>query len=613
MSNPGGDNADACVPQALTDFVFDLYDSVTSSQIPEEQRTFYKTTFADLCAKYFSTSPWPSPQAIASECNGDPLFLALYREVTHRHWHSVGRPTIRDRIEGWHVYKELFDEILEDAEDGGSSASRPNFYILPEWTFDILHEFVYQFQGFCQFRHSLHNSATKHGLTLSSSNGGQIVSSKGGSASTEKDADKDDSNDAATDNKKINAPPHIVDNLTVVSQNRDAWAVESVLYYLHRLIAIGTSPKCTVPAYQYLGIFASVTLSRLECLVGDYTGCLDALSPILSSSSALQVMDEGLGGADNNSGGVQPQSAIQVVKSVFAARLSLAYHAGVSYLMLRRYKDAIRTLGEICSLHGFKTGQLRKDQIGKIYDRMIALLAILTHIAPGATGGTGTSSSSSSSSAGAVLLEDSVIRTIRDKHGSTLSKIDAGEEGYEDLFMFACPKFVLPAIPDYSKPSTPQKDNAYKQQVTKFQNEMMSQHTTRKLRSYMKLYTSIDVTKLASFNDTTTTTAAAKDEAEKQFLPTLIAYKHKMKQLECHSDEDETASSSSSPVDGKIGSALDIHYYITNNEDDTNKTSSSMVHVDEAEKQRRFENFFMGQISQNIDILKDVETMSTKV
>lgn len=197
---------------------------------------------------------------------------------------------------------------------------------------------------------------------------------------------------------------------------------------------------------------------------------------------------------------------------------------------------------------------------------MIALLAILTHVCP--PGG---------------LLEDSVIRTIREKHGSQLSKIDAGEEGYEDIFMFACPKFVSPALPDYSQPSTSSND-AYKHQVRKFQDEMASQHVARKLRSYMKLYTSIGVSKLAAFNDTN----------EKDFLPLLLSYKHKMRQLEQSDD---------SLLQGKMGSALDIHYYIVND----------MVHVDEAEKQRRFENFFMGQILQNTDIVKELETMSTEV
>ena len=35
-----------------------------------------------------------------------------------------------------------FDELLEGAEEDASS-SQPKLFILPEWTFDILHEFVY--------------------------------------------------------------------------------------------------------------------------------------------------------------------------------------------------------------------------------------------------------------------------------------------------------------------------------------------------------------------------------------------------------------------------------------------------------------------------------------
>lgn len=44
-------SADACVPQTLTDFVFDLYDSVTLSQLPEEQGRLYNTVLRELSAK----------------------------------------------------------------------------------------------------------------------------------------------------------------------------------------------------------------------------------------------------------------------------------------------------------------------------------------------------------------------------------------------------------------------------------------------------------------------------------------------------------------------------------------------------------------------------------
>ena len=79
----------------------------------------------------------------------------------------------------------------------------------------------------------------------------------------------------------------------------------------------------------------------------------------------------------------------------------------------------------------------RLDQFTKLFDRMIALLAILTHTCP------------------APLLDDSIVSIVREKHANNLSKIEYGEEGYEDLFVLVCPKFVNPAVPDYSQALKP--------------------------------------------------------------------------------------------------------------------------------------------------------------
>ncbi|CAB9503313.1 factor 3 subunit L [Seminavis robusta] len=505
-------DSDACVPKALTDFVFDLYDSVTLSHIAEEQKRLYNSDFRDLSSKYFASTPWPSPQTIATECNGDPLFLALYRELTHRHWHAVSRINIRDRMEGWQVYRELFEEILQE---------EPNFYITPGWAFDILNEFVYQFQGFCQFRTNLHSNAVKYGLIKEGESFGSVNSS--GPA----------------------PPQNVIDNINMLT-SADAWEVEQVFSYLHRLVKIGITSER--PAYQYLGLFASVALSRLECLLGDYSASLKALMPI---SDAIVVKKDDT-----------EHTAVEIIQSVFLARLSMAYHAGISFMMLRRYKDASRIWGDICAYmqRGFKTGQLRKlpnsDQFNKQYERMISLLAIVTHICPPA----GT-------------VEESILRTIREKHGPILSKIDAGEEGYEDLFM--CPKFVTASF-----------DNVYKLQMRAFSKEMAPQHACRKLRSYMKLYTSVAVSKLAKFNDM---------EVD-DFVPLLISYKYRMLQP-------EAPESNMFTDDATSKSALDIHYYLV----------EDLVHVDEAEKERRFEKYFVGQISQNAEILGDAMAINTTI
>ena len=126
----------------------------------------------------------------------------------------------------------------------------------------------------------------------------------------------------------------------------------------------------------------------------------------------------------------------------------------------------------------------------------------------------------------------------------------------------------------------------------------------RKLRSYLKLYTSLPVEKLAKFHD-----LEAKD-----VLPLLLSYKVRMRQLERgaigegdENDKNSTAgASTSSPsyADGLYKTALDIHYYVT---------ADNVVHMDEAEKQRRFENFFVAQIIQSNEICRDVQAIDTTV
>jgi translation initiation factor 3 subunit L len=456
-------------------------------------------------------------------------------------------------MEGWDVYRELFDELLEGAEED-STSSQPKLFILPEWAFDILHEFVYQFQGFCQFRTSLYNSANKHGL-VSSAEGSSASAAAGGDG-------KDDAPANTTNTSKKGPPHHVVENLALMREDaaKDVWSVDTVMYYLHKLADIGTSPKCTVPAYQYFGIFASVALSRLECLLTDYTGSLAALAPLLENSTTMVVK------ADQ-----EPRTFTDVINGVFSARLSMVYHAGISFLMLRRYKDAAITVGELCSYmqRGFKTGQLRQlpntEQFYKNYDRMLALLAICTNICPQSN-----------------LVEESTAKTIREKHGAQLSK-----EAHTELFIFCAPKFVCPAIPDFNVAGPV--ENVYKQQIQMLEDELKDQPVFRDLRSYLKLYTSIPTSKIVSFGN--------KEE-------TLSSFKLKMRQLESNNPAVPSLEDSS------LKSALDIHFYI---EQAADGSGDEIVHVDEAEKQRRFENYFFGAITQSYDIRKEASGINTTV
>jgi len=202
-----------------------------------------------------------------------------------------------------------------------------------------------QFQGFCQFRTTLYASANKHNLLGTGGTGTGAAAATAATTATGKDSTS-------------KAPHHVVENVAILKDAGDVWNVETVYDYLSRLVAIGTQSPNVAPAYQYFGIFASVALSRLECLLSDYTGCLQAMAPILESSWVVQLPKPQLplttGEDEDDTYG--PKSFAQVVHSVFAARISLTYHAGIAFLMMRRYKDAIAMVGELCSYmqRGFK-------------------------------------------------------------------------------------------------------------------------------------------------------------------------------------------------------------------------------------------------------------------
>jgi translation initiation factor 3 subunit L len=136
--------------ESVKDFIFDLHDSVRRSQRPAELKVLYGQTFPELSQKYYSSEPWPPASAVAAECENDELFLALYDELTFRHMFASLRPTLQDKIDCWGVYESLFDKLLAVSHGTGGKG----LCMLPEWAFEIMHEFVYQFQGFCQLRAS---------------------------------------------------------------------------------------------------------------------------------------------------------------------------------------------------------------------------------------------------------------------------------------------------------------------------------------------------------------------------------------------------------------------------------------------------------------------------
>ena len=123
--------------------------------------------------------------------------------------------------------------------------------------------------------------------------------------------------------------------------------------HLHGLIAAAglkadpSGQSAHGQSLHIMGYFASLSLSRLECLLGDYHGSLSALSSISFNEKN-----------DTHRG-------------IFAAGVSVSYHAGVSYVAMGRYRDAAKVFADKASAinKGTQQGYLKRlsgyDQISK--------------------------------------------------------------------------------------------------------------------------------------------------------------------------------------------------------------------------------------------------------
>lgn len=96
--------------------------------------------------------------------NDDPIFLILYRELYYRHVYSRLQPNIDDRFHSYENSCELFNYLL--------NSEGPVALQLPEqWLWDIIDEFIYQFQVFCTWKSKAKNISEDE-LAMLSEGGG---------------------------------------------------------------------------------------------------------------------------------------------------------------------------------------------------------------------------------------------------------------------------------------------------------------------------------------------------------------------------------------------------------------------------------------------------------
>ncbi|KAB2629602.1 eukaryotic translation initiation factor 3 subunit L-like [Pyrus ussuriensis x Pyrus communis] len=493
------------VPDSVKSFVVHLYRYIREKNVYEIHQ-MYETSFQTLSDRLFKDTPWPSVDAVADYVDNDHVFCLLYREMWFRHLYARLSPTLKQRIDSWDNYCSLFQVVLH----GVVNMQLPN-----QWLWDMVDEFVYQFQSFCQYRAKMKNKNEQE--------------------------------------------------IALLRQFDQAWNVYGVLNFLQALVEKsmiiqileqekeGLEQFTANDGYDYnggsnvlkvLGYFSMVGLLRVHCLLGDYHTGLKCLQPI-------DITQQG------------------VFTTVIGSHITTIYHYGFANLMLRRYVEAIREFNKIL-LYIYKTKQFHQkspqyEQILKKNEQMYALLAIALSLCPQVK-----------------LVEETVNSQLREKYGEKMNRMQRYDDEafaiYDELFSYACPKFITPSPPSFEEPLVNYNQDAYRLQLKLFLYEVKQQQLLSGVRTFLKVYSSISVGKLASYMEV--------DEAKLRTI--LLTYKHKT-----HSVDTE----------GKVISNADVDFYI---DDD-------LISVVESKPVKRYGDYFLRQIVKLEGVINDMDRVKKMV
>jgi translation initiation factor 3 subunit L len=264
-------NSSSSVADAIKDFVFDLHDATRRSYRVEDVQQLYDSKFKvsflhrsapllllnslqEITEKYLSHAMWPSEEQIAGECDEDQIFLLFYRELTLRHFFAKQKHIqVAPYLESWKTYNKVSLVISIDSHPASLPPrqlfdlliSSPNSFIAitPQWAYDIVQEFVYQFQSFSQYR-----SQHQH-------------------------QNNQESNDSGV----------------LLEANKAAWSLPAVTFLLSRAVSLLSNYAPSGSVHYLIGYFSIIELARVQCLVCDYASSFQTAAALTSSTQPSEL------------------------------------------------------------------------------------------------------------------------------------------------------------------------------------------------------------------------------------------------------------------------------------------------------------------------------------
>jgi translation initiation factor 3 subunit L len=270
---------------------------------------------------------------------------------------------------------------------------------------------------------------------------------------------------------------------------------------------------------QLLACFALVSLSRVYAITGDFFSSLAMLAPV-------------------------PLNRSMAVTRVFSCFLCLYYHMGLSYLMTRRYLDALRTFSTVLNAALRFKRRISKgplDSIGGYTDKMFALVTIAYAISP-------------------QRLDDLVLSVIKETYDEQLQlmQTSSGAPQFTEMFAIGAPNFISLSL-----------YGGKNEWISKlFLNDVSNRLKFGSIVSTLQLYSTISVGKLAKM-------IQVENSAVKEQL-------YEIKHL-THAPRWKGGS----PSNGTFESSLNFDYYIS---------QGSTIHISEVKIPRRYGEYFLRHI-----------------
>mmetsp|Transcript_4188 Transcript_4188/g.13497 ORF Transcript_4188/g.13497 Transcript_4188/m.13497 type:complete len:525 (-) Transcript_4188:1443-3017(-) len=305
--------APSAFPEKVKEFLTQFNDAFKAKNTGAI-RTAYGSDHSRIVERYFASERLPTVDAVREQVGKlDPTFAILYQELYFRHLFTNLTPTADHWRQSWTAYQALFDHFV--------SGPANNVDLPHEWLYDVLVEFVYQFQ--------MHK---RHWFNLTKRTDEEIEQLK-------------------------------------VHQQEGTWSAAQVVAVLKRItsasgVLSGERPTSRRPfqtSLQKLGYFALAALSRVCLLLGNFREALTALRPLdLNTNKA-------------------------VYNRVATCHTSLYYYKSVALLMSGHTAFAIRTLSSILLLLSRSKNPSRSLQSSALQrkgEQMLALLAIAASMFP---------------------------------------------------------------------------------------------------------------------------------------------------------------------------------------------------------------------------------------